>query len=313
MSHINVAGLVQSGWVRNAHVACAALVIYEHLLQLGNEVELFWKRRWTLGKVLFLWSYAEPRFTPYFIQSETVKMPISPSQTIKQGTRFFFWQNGGAAIQVLITHIILQMRLYAMYGNTRKILVFFVALTSSEVTILGVIGAVGSTDPERRITNEPFPDVFICAHGGDPQNGQRLVACFYTIVILVEGIMLALALKKAWMYRPSIGGSRLMQQLMRDSAIYFSIIFSIYLANLAIWVHNRITLNELGIPFSFAFSSIFANRLLIGVRVAYYGSSCEPEDDCATVPIRFTPTVSAGNQYTQERIELRTFNERIGA
>ncbi|KAF5382456.1 hypothetical protein D9615_003000 [Tricholomella constricta] len=227
-------------------------------------------------------------------------------------TRFFHWQNFGAAQQVLLTHMILQLRLYAMYGSTRKMLIFFVALTSCEIVVLGVLGALGLQDPLRVTTNEPFPGVLVCANG-EPQHGQRWVAYFYTVVILVEGTMLILALRKAWIHRPSVGGSTLMMQLTRDSAIYFLIIFGIYLANLIIWVNNRITLNELGVPFSFAFSSIFANRLLIGVRIAYYGSSTHTADDLETFPMRFTSAIPAGaSQEAQERIELRTFNEQIG-
>lgn len=56
MATVNVAGLVQSGWVRNVHVAFAVLVVYEHLLQMKNEVELFWTSRWSVTKYLFLWS-----------------------------------------------------------------------------------------------------------------------------------------------------------------------------------------------------------------------------------------------------------------
>ncbi|GLB38260.1 hypothetical protein LshimejAT787_0501250 [Lyophyllum shimeji] len=176
---------------------------------------------------------------------------------------FFNWQNAGAVAQVLLTHIILQLRLYAMYGSTRKMLFFFLSLTASEVIVMGVMGVLGLQDPKRVLTNEPSKVIFICANG-EPQNGHRWVAYFYTVVISVEGGLLWLALRKAWMYRPAAGGFTLMQKLTRDSAVYFFIIFSVYLANLIIWVQNRIILNELGVPFAFALSSIFANRLLIG-------------------------------------------------
>jgi len=192
-------------------------------------------------------------------------------------------------------------------------LFFFLALTTSEVIVLSIIGALGLQDPKRVTTNEPFRDVFICANG-EPQNVHRWVAYYFTAVILVEGGMLWLALRKAWIHRPAIGGSTLMQKLTRDSAVYFFIIFTIYLANLIIWAYNHIILNELGVPFAFAFSSIFANRLLIGVRVAYYGSFLEPEDSRESIHIiNFTTSASAGtNQQTRDRIELQTFNECIG-
>ncbi|RDB22021.1 hypothetical protein Hypma_011041 [Hypsizygus marmoreus] len=309
MSTLNTAGLIQSGWVRYAHAACAVLVLYEHFLQLDNEIELFWKKRWTLAKILFLWCR-------YFslvlnITDAVVFLGPKPSHTVSR--RFFHWQNAGAGIQVLLTHLILQLRLYAMYSSARKMLIFFIFLSTAETVILGVNGALGLADPKRITTNEPFPGVFICANG-EPVGGDHWVVYFYITVLTVEGILLLLALRKAWQYRSCVGGSTLMQQLTRESAIYFFMIFWIYLANLIIWLSNRITLNELGVPFSFAFSSIFANRLLIGVRTAYYGTSRDLDDTYHT-PIYFSSAIStiSTRGRVQERIELQTFNERIGA
>jgi len=54
MTAANIDGLIQSGGFAT-HMWDATIVIYEHFLQFGNEVDLFWKRRWTLAKILFLW------------------------------------------------------------------------------------------------------------------------------------------------------------------------------------------------------------------------------------------------------------------
>lgn len=82
------------------------------------------------------------------------------------GTKFFHWQNTGASLQVVTTHstgclaravsdlklmetsfalVVLQMRLYAMYGSSRFILALLVLLLAGEVAVMAVI--FGKTQP----------------------------------------------------------------------------------------------------------------------------------------------------------------------
>ncbi|KAG6906950.1 hypothetical protein DXG01_011210 [Tephrocybe rancida] len=177
---------------------------------------------------------------------------------------------------------------------------------SAEVIILAVNGWLGLRDPNRTATNEPFRDIYICAIA-EPHTSQRWTVYFFMDTIIIEGILLVLALRKAWAFRQSVSGFTLMQELTEDSAVYFFIIFCVYSANLIIWAVNRITLNEIGLPFAFAFSSIFANRLLIRVRLAYY---VKAEDDCCSVTALLCNSMPA--PALRETVELRTFNEGIG-
>ncbi|GJE98648.1 hypothetical protein PsYK624_148830 [Phanerochaete sordida] len=41
---------------RYAYLAVACFLGYEYLLQISNEVDLFWRKRWSWGKAMFLWS-----------------------------------------------------------------------------------------------------------------------------------------------------------------------------------------------------------------------------------------------------------------
>ncbi|KAG5653771.1 hypothetical protein H0H81_010612 [Sphagnurus paluster] len=74
----------------------------------------------------------------------------------------------------------------------------------------------------------------------------------------------------------------------------------------------QITLNELAIPFFFVVSSVFANRLLIGVRLAYYGEMFGIPENSMVLPDFADESTSDGATEFQSRIELTTFNERIG-
>jgi hypothetical protein len=69
-------------------------------------------------------------------------------------------------------------------------------------------------------TNEPFPGNFICANK-EPDDGTKWVSYFFTTIIVVESTLLLMAVWKAWQHRKRVFGSSLMQQMARDSVLYF--------------------------------------------------------------------------------------------
>lgn len=301
---IDFEALIQARWERNAYLACAALILYEYFLQLDAEVKFFWKQRWSVAKFLFLWNRYYS--VSYNIANAVIFMQPHPSYDLC--STFFHWQNTGASLQVVTTHIILELRLWAMYGNTLKFLLLFIGLTLGEVLAMGLVFGL----PNQKLlgTNEPFPGVFICADG-DPTDGTHWVVYYWVAVLIIESTLLVLALIKAWQHRASNGGSALMRDLTRDSMIYFIIIFWIYIANMVLWFVNRFTLDELGTSFAFVVSSIFANRLLISIRSAHFKEEEIPNQLPST--IHFAKNDSARHTTTNTTtIELTTFNERIG-
>lgn len=303
----DIKGLIEAGWERNAYLACATLVGYEYLLQLSNEVEFFWKQRWSIAKCLFIWSRYYS--VGYNISNAVIFMQSHPS--FEMCSTFFHWQNTGASLQVITTHIILELRLYAMYGSTRKILALFICMTLLEALAMGLV--FGLPNPKLIATNNPLTGVFICADA-DPMDGTHWVVYYWASILVIEGVLLLLALFKAWQHRTAARGSSLMQQLSKDSVIYFFTIFWIYLANLILWYKNRITLDELGTAFSFVLSSIFANRLLISVRSTHYRGRT-PEVDTYLPSVHFVRAsvgTSNATKTINNEVELATFNERTG-
>ncbi|KAF8815425.1 hypothetical protein BYT27DRAFT_7194427 [Phlegmacium glaucopus] len=312
---INIEALIQARWERNAYLACAALILYEYFLQLDAEVLYFWKQRWSVAKVLFLWNRYYS--VTYNIANAVVFLQPRPSYNVC--SKFFHWQNTGASLQVVTTHIILELRLWAMYGNKRKILLLFIALTTGEALAMGLV--FGLVNPNLIATNEPFPGVFICADG-DPLDGTHWTVYYWLTIVIIEFTLLLLALIKAWQHRSSVGGSALMQELTRDSVFYFIIIFWIYIANTVLWFINRLTLDELGTAFAFVISSIFANRLLIAIRSAHF----RDDDTDPIQSMRFAENDAARHRNLDSTnntmmtqtgtgtgtFELTTFNERVG-
>ena len=84
----------------------------------------------------------------------------------------------------------------------------------------------------------------------------------------------------------------------------------------------QFTLDELGTSFAFVVSSIFANRLLISIRSAYYSKDSDDQNTDQLPSIHFAKNDPARRSGATTRlnttkteataIELTTFNERIG-
>jgi len=236
---------------------------------------------------------------------------MQPAPPLTFCARFFHGQNTSIAVQMITTHVILELRLYAMYGRNRKILALLVFLISAEATVMGVL--FGVMRPGLVGTNNPAEGVFICADG-DPLDGAHWTMYYWVAVLFIESCLLSLALYQAWLHRSKSHGGGLMRALTRDSVIYFVLIFWIYLANLVLWAKNRITLNELGVSYSLVISVILANRLMIGVRSTYY----QIEATLATMPSNIAFNMghlSTFHQLTMESdtvVELEGFDVRHG-
>lgn len=304
---LDISSFIQAGWERNAYIACATLVTYEFFLQFDSEVEFFWKQRWSIAKCLFLWS----RYYSLAFNISNAVVFLQPKPSLDLCSKFFHWQNTGASLQVITTHLILELRLYAMYGSTRKILLLLVCLIFGEALAMGLV--FGIPNPKLIGTNEPFPGNFICADA-DPLDGTHWVVYYWASILIIEGTLLCLALRKAWQHRPTVRGSYLMRELTRDSVIYFFAIFWIYLANLVIWYKNRITLDEFGTPFSFVISCVFANRLLIAVRSSHFRGITDVDTYLPSIhfKMRYPVVINDGSETLNNSVQLQTYNERAG-
>ncbi|KLO14657.1 hypothetical protein SCHPADRAFT_300784 [Schizopora paradoxa] len=253
--------------VRCYQLAATVLLVYEYLLTFSDEIELFWKKRWSFGKCIFLWSRYYSLF--FNIGNAFVFLQEHPSRHFCD--KFFHWQNTGAGLQVITTHIILELRLYAMYQSSRWILVLFVCMTMLEAAVMGVF--VGFPIAGLQGTNRPSPGLHICADGDPPH--RHWVAYYWTCLLTIESVLLSLSCYKAFIYYRRGTGGNIMRALTRDSLLYYLFIFGIYLGNQIIWLHNDITLNELGTGFSFCISAILANRLMLSVRSMYFNGESQ--------------------------------------
>ncbi|KAF8348819.1 hypothetical protein F5887DRAFT_1097461 [Amanita rubescens] len=109
-------------------LASLTWVLLDYFYTLEDEVRLVWPQRWNRGKIMFLWmryytiflvaanALQIHLFTIPGITSNTVCLAVDPMLRI------------AGAISLWSVEIIIQLRIYALYGCSRKIAIFNAAL-----------------------------------------------------------------------------------------------------------------------------------------------------------------------------------------
>ncbi|KAJ3554874.1 hypothetical protein NM688_g2882 [Phlebia brevispora] len=252
---------------RYTHVAAIVLVMYEYVLQFRYEVD-------------------------FFLEEEMVAWNLAFSVC----NRYMLWTAMAAGVALLTVHMILLLRISAMYGGTRTVLCICTALFLLETGCLLFL-SLGHME-EILVVNEPAPAVYICADG-DPREGKPWVAYQWMVVLGMEFILVALAIYKRLTYRGRYGGS-FMRALANGSIVYFTVILVILASNQVFWFLNNYTLNEVATPFAFTIPNVLANRLMVMIRKHYYTQTHENSVRATTSPqVLQLPDTSMASEYAE--------------
>lgn len=170
----------------------------------------------------------------------------------------------------MIGQIILQVRLYALYYLNKKILalmvIWFIAATVSSAVVMGTtLAELGARS--HIIPGHPF-----CV----PVDVPHHLYAFWIPIIAFESLLCGMALYRGFQgfnSRDRSGGSglfrsgaRLVNILVRDSIIFFLVVFAAYATNFLILVFGNDNLIEIPLGFSLTMSCVMGNRLILNVR-----------------------------------------------
>ncbi|KAF9254445.1 hypothetical protein L218DRAFT_968146 [Marasmius fiardii PR-910] len=246
---------------RYSELMSSTLIIFDHLITLGDEIELIWGSSWSPGKLLFLinryYTFASVIVNNYAV--------FASSHSNSFCLRFFQWQGWTGLIACLISESILQMRLYALYSLNRKVLIMMVGtflLTSA--TAAAIMGIVLSKLTAISMTLRPGLSVCV------PLTISSEFYSFWIPILTFETVLCCLALFRGYQtFRtsgsPFQSGRKLVGMLIRDSVVYFLIMFAIYLINLLVFA-TRLYFIEAAIGWSIALSCVLGNRVMLNVR-----------------------------------------------
>ncbi|QRV86057.1 hypothetical protein RhiJN_14075 [Ceratobasidium sp. AG-Ba] len=276
---------------RYASLSAMILLVYDHSVTFDAEVELVWFKPWTWSKALFFWN----RYGTFIIllfdtivgigggPSDTVSLfsyvPL-PDLTLSSSCNCLRWQKfqGWTGwLTNMTVELIIQVRIAAMFSQDKRVLIPMIVLFFTQA--IGMAVVIGLAFSKMQATNRPvpeLPDFRACVLKGVPPR----MYIYWAINLAFESTLFCLAVFKAWQNltrkrgtRPSWSGPRILNILIRDSILYFSVIFVTYVMNLIAWSTGGGSLYQLAIALAIALRASMGSRLLLNVREAYY--TCE--------------------------------------
>lgn len=193
------------------------------------------------------------------------------------------------------TEVILMLRLHAMYGQSRKVVALMVPTFIFLLAVELVILVMSSLSQEGQVNDQPHEIVpmYMCIL----QNTWPLSYLYWVPFLVFETMLFTLALVKGVksyldeelrLVFDRGKAMRAMEVLLRDSILYFLLIFTTYLVNFLCWVIADGRLGEIPVAFCVSMSSVMSQRLLLNIRKNFEersggGLECEDETDLLTM------------------------------
>ncbi|KAG1774506.1 hypothetical protein EV702DRAFT_527723 [Suillus placidus] len=124
-------------------VAAGAVVVYDWVLTLGQEIELIWRQRWSLMTVLYLII----RYIGLLYSVLCILLNMSSgSLTDAVSDIMNYATNGTNVVVAAMLGVIMIARLHAMYQSSRMMLIFLVIIFLAVNIACGVIAAIALKD-----------------------------------------------------------------------------------------------------------------------------------------------------------------------
>ncbi|TBU24720.1 hypothetical protein BD311DRAFT_766065 [Dichomitus squalens] len=289
--------VIQDTFTTNLVASAAVTWIgYDICLTFADEVELIWKARWTLPKFLYIavryYGFAAALF--YFVVNTSTDAPFQLCRGWAYYEAF-----GATAVIVLLSEALFLLRIWIAYGRNQKILAFvlvcYVAEIASSLAVGIVEGRTLTVLP--RPPGFPLPGCFTFAMVPLKHTLPAWIVISATstsyLVLMVHQFVNSHAFKaelvKAkhdplgkWFQVRTL--SPLVYLLVRDGLVYFVMMFSASMLNLAITIHfNRREIQAMGVPIILAVASISASRLALNLRGATRRQRENSQSDQTTI------------------------------
>ncbi|PPR02570.1 hypothetical protein CVT26_011958 [Gymnopilus dilepis] len=297
---------------RYARLASNVIIFYDYVITLEREINLIWTNRNTSRTASV--SQRSPRQFPtliflinrYYILASAILFNFLNAL----GFNFFQWEGWTGLIGCVLTQVILQIRLHAIYGHSRTVLQLMVSIFLACSTTSAVIMGVSLT--YIRALPITIPNGEFCGNMVVPPHFYAfwipllLFECFLCFLVGIRAYQDIKEERQDFKTSRVFDSHRLSLIVYRDSVLYFLAIGAIYLSSLVVWILDKNTLLEAPIGFAITVASTLGSRLILNLREAEQKreqkllSGLENTQILASEPIVFNYQLSTREQEEDE-------------
>ncbi|KAF9461228.1 hypothetical protein BDZ94DRAFT_1264300 [Collybia nuda] len=257
-------------YVRICQLASMVVVLYDHAIKFPEEVDLIWRRKWSTPSILYI--LIRYLTATLLVLSSVVFFTPSTPQRVSHRLVFVKFQAWSTTFLFFFMQAILQIRLCAMYNNSRKVKICLSVAFSTQVIVLSTLLIIGHV-PLGAVA-EPFPGIYMCT----AMNMPKWYPAWWAPVVLLDlgffWLALRVGIRNLKEMRSLSGGdtriSMLRRIMLRDSILYYLVILSINVVNAFVWMGLKGITYEIPQGFSVAAVSILGCRLVLNLRYAYH-------------------------------------------
>jgi len=242
--------------VNCVNVVSLTILVYDYCLVLSSEVDLVWKSKWSIVKVLYL-------LTRYPAFSDTA---LSVYESLGPVALENCWAINAAGtwstlFGISVAEVILVLRTAALWGNNKKILWSLSLVLAALVIICMVFQSLFLNSQTAK--PPPFPSISGCNLVG----GNPIVIFNFIFLIMFEIAILVLTTYR-WFKRFKGSANPLVATLYRDGIVFFVCLSLISLGNVLILSLGPDEYHALITPFQRVMHSVLSCRILLNLREA---------------------------------------------
>ncbi|KAJ7155282.1 hypothetical protein C8R46DRAFT_1356500 [Mycena filopes] len=244
------------------YLAMAALcvLIYDHLVCFEKEVDLMWRSRWGLAKIVYLWN----RYFSLVAISLNASVIVREieSETAYVCMNWLKVQGISSTIVIAAVDFVLMLRVWIMYGRPRRLIWLFGVLGIAEVVVMVTVDFFAYAEMKRYVHLGPI------LKGCYAYNVPRFLFIYAAAPLIVTFIMFAMTLLKCLStFRERTYKVMPMWRLfLRDGVVWFLAVFLAAGTALLLWTMGRETLKQLLVVPALVVYSTVASRTLLNIK-----------------------------------------------
>ncbi|KAG7090646.1 hypothetical protein E1B28_009747 [Marasmius oreades] len=231
-------------------IAGYVMLLYDHCITFGEEVERVWKRDISGASILFLLNrYLTPLQFAFIIDAFN-----NPGCC----NRIVSFEGYTTVGLVAVCELVMILRVFALYGRNYWILGFLMVVLAVQI----IISSYGLSFGLRA----PLPPGLIgCIFTGPPD--KPIFPGVWYAPAATDFIIFSLTLYRTMKFiRDSSSTTPLITQFARDGILYFAVIFTANMVNVIIYQTAVADLKAIGASFSQMITSVMISRLVLNLR-----------------------------------------------
>ncbi|KAF8608374.1 hypothetical protein BDV93DRAFT_603198 [Ceratobasidium sp. AG-I] len=233
------------------------VMMYDHVLTFTDEVQYIWKARKSPVVIMFL---LNRYVTPIVLAIDLYdKGGISSYTSQEFCVTWYFVEGMWYVVAFGITHALVSMRVAAMWGRPRWIVVLLVTLWVAYFTVTFGIVLMSLIRGANTVHFEPL--LKLCFLSITPY----LWACWVP-PLLLESVLFVLSCIQAFRAGRYAARTPIIHILHRDGALHFTVIVFCSVFNMITWIVAPPTLVALAKYFGLAIVNTMISRLVLNLR-----------------------------------------------